>query len=640
MQIDGLKYTSKDKEEDKKRSKDSLKIYLECLKPSYKYCILAFFLMLLDATFELLIPYLSGLLIRQGIEGYGVLDANNNPQPLIVGNGLDQPAMSQVYLYAFLIIGLAIFAIIAQTLAMNVAAKVSSDYIERLRNTLFYKMEQFSFKNIEHFPVSKMTTMLSNDCNNIRFFILMCIRAGFKSPIMIAISFILIFAQNWMIGLITIPFTIGAFLFISIITIKTRPLFILNQQAIDNVNNNVEEDTQGIKEVKAFCNEEHMTDKFKLANKNLTDISFKAFSRLAISAGVTQFAINITIALIQLFGGFEMIFTSLNNSPIFLMFNNGTKFDAGELSMLSNFTASLTMAFSFLSMLVQFFGRAQASKERLDKVFDEKIDISYDPKPKTNDFDPDHLKDGHITFKNVSFTYVDDLNKLALDNISLDIKSGTKLGIIGGTGSGKSSLVNLIPRLYDTSLGEVDLSSHNIKDYSLNAIRNDIGVVLQNNILFTGTIKENIMWGKKDASDDEILQALDLAQAKDFTLGFKDGLDTLVSQGGNSVSGGQKQRLCIARALIKKPKILILDDSTSACDMETERKIKANIFTKLKDMTTIIIAQRISSVKDCDMILVLDNGKEVGRGTHDQLLKTCKIYREIDTIQKKGIKGE
>ena len=325
------------------------------------------------------------------------------------------------------------------------------------------------------------------------------------------------------------------------------------------------------------------------------------------------------------------------NTPLWLIFNNGNPFNAGELSMLSNFTAAMTMAFSFLSMLLQFYGRAEASKERIDRVLVEPIDISYSPKAKTEDFDPDHLANGDVSFKNACLTYVDDLSKLALDPISIDIPSGKVIGIVGGTGSGKSSFVNLIPRLYDASKGEVIIAGHNVKDYSVQALRNDIGVVLQQNLLFTGTIRSNILWGKPDATDEEIWRALEIAQAADFVRGFKEGLDTPVVQGGKSVSGGQKQRLCIARAIIKNPKILILDDSTSACDMETERKIKEGLFTKLKGTTIFIIAQRISSVKDADEIIVLDNGKEVGRGTHEELLNTCQIYQEIDAIQKKGV---
>lgn len=379
-----------------------------------------------------------------------------------------------------------------------------------------------------------------------------------------------------------------------------------------------------------------MDDKFAKANQDLTDVSFTAFSRMAIVSAITQLAISITIGLIQYFGGWDWMYTA-TNTPLWLIFNNGNSFNAGELSMLSNFTAAMTMAFSFLSMLLQFYGRAEASKERIDRVLVEPIDISYSPKAKTEDFDPDHLANGDVSFKNACLTYVDDLSKLALDPISIDIPSGKVIGIVGGTGSGKSSFVNLIPRLYDASKGEVIIAGHNVKDYSVQALRNDIGVVLQQNLLFTGTIRSNILWGKPDATDEEIWRALEIAQAADFVRGFKEGLDTPVVQGGKSVSGGQKQRLCIARAIIKNPKILILDDSTSACDMETERKIKEGLFTKLKGTTIFIIAQRISSVKDADEIIVLDNGKEVGRGTHEELLNTCQIYQEIDAIQKKGV---
>lgn len=612
-----LHYTKNDQAIDKKDSKATLPIYLECLKPSWKYVVLDFFVILLDAIFEIMIPYLCGLLIRQGL------------QPL---------NMNAVWLYGGLMIGMALLAILFQAIGMKLSAIISSDYIERLRNTIFWKAEQFSFSNIGHFPVSKMTTMLSNDCNNIRFFVLMLVRMGFKQTILVVACFVFIFSLNWAIGLITLPLSLIAFFVICLIILKTRPQFIMTQTALDNVNRNVEEDTEGIREVKAFCREEHMEKKFGRANEDLTEISYSAVSKMGMTSAITTLAINVTIGLIQYFGGFEILNTvDQTSNSIWMMMNYGQPFDAGELSMLSSFAAVLTVAFSFISMLVQFYGRAEASKERIDRVLSEEIDISYQPKPKTDDFDPDFLKDGHIFFDHVIFSYIKDPAKAAIGPVSIDIRSGETLGIIGGTGSGKSSFVNLIPRLYDTTAGTVSISGHNVKDYSVTALRNDIGVVLQNNILFTGTIRSNILWGKKDATDEEIWDALEIAQAAEFVRGFPEGLDTPVAQGGKSVSGGQKQRLCIARAVIKKPKILILDDSVSACDMDTARKIQEQFSTRLKDTTVLVIAQRIDSVQNCDRILVLDNGKPVGLGTHSDLLRNCPIYREIDAIQRKGV---
>ncbi len=632
-----LHYTKRDALIDKQDAKNTIKIYLECLKPSYKLVILDFLVILLDALFELMVPYLSGLLIRNGLEGYGNLSAEGLPQPIVYGEGLAQGAMTSVWLYGGLIIGCAVLAIIAQGIGMKLSAIISSDFAERLRNTIFWKVEQFSFSNISHFPVSKLTTMLSNDCNNIRFFLLMMVRMGFKQSLVAIFCFCFIFSLNWAIGLITLPISLLAFFIIMVIIKKTRPEFIMIQSALDSVNKNVEEDTEGIREVKAFCREPYMEQRFARSNENLTVITYSSVSKIGLSSAITTLAINVTVALIQYFGGFSMINTALDNTIWQIMNNGSALFDAGELSMLTSFTAVLTMAFSFLSVLFQHYGRAQASKERIDRVLCEKIDISYAPKEKTADFDPDSLKDGHVKFDNVLFSYVEDRNKAAIGPISLDVEQGKIIGIVGGTGSGKSSLVNLIPRLYDPLEGVVSISGHDVKDYSVRALRNDIGVVLQNNILFTGTIRSNICWGKKDATDEEIWEALEIAQAADFVRGFKEGLDTPVTQGGKSVSGGQKQRLCIARAVIKKPKILILDDSTSACDMETSRRINEQLATKLKDTTVFIIAQRIDSVKRCDQILVLDKGEMVGLGTREELLKTCPLYQEIDTIQAKGV---
>ena len=621
-----LHYTKADAALDRKDSKATFQIYLECLKPSWKYVLLDFFVILLDAVFEIMIPYLCGLLIRQGL------------QPLDPLLGFQQEAMNAVWLYGGLMIGMALFAIFFQSVGMKLSAIISSDYIERLRNTIFWKAEQFSFSNIGHFPVSKLTTMFSNDCNNIRFFVLMLVRMGFKQSILVIACYVFIFSLNWAIGLITLPISLLAFFIICVIIIRTKPQFIMTQSALDNVNRNVEEDTEGIREVKAFCREEHMDKKFGRANEDLTAISYSAVSKMGMTSAITTLAINVTIGIIQLFGGFEILNTvNQQENTIWMMMNYGQVFDAGELSMLSSFAAVLTVAFSFLSMLVQFYGRAEASKERIDRVLSEEIDISYRPKEKTENFDPDKLADGHIQFDHVVFSYLKDPSKAAVGPVSIDIQSGETLGIIGGTGSGKSSFVNLIPRLYDATLGTVRISGHDVKDYSVTALRNDIGVVLQNNVLFTGTIRSNILWGKKDATDEEIWDALDIAQASEFVRGFPQGLDTPVTQGGKSVSGGQKQRLCIARAVIKKPKILILDDSVSSCDMDTARKIQAQFSTKLKDTTVIVIAQRIDSVQNCDRILVLDNGKPVGLGTHADLLRDCPIYREIDAIQRKGV---
>lgn len=637
MKHNTMTYSEQDRALDKEDAKKTLPIYIECLKPSWRLIIVNFIVILLDAFFELMIPYLSGRLIQDGLEGYGALDALGNPTPIVIGGGFDQPALFYVWLYGGLMIGCALLAIACQLCGMKLSAVISSDYIERLRNTIFAKAEQFSFSNIGDFPVSKLTTMLSNDCNNIRFFILMFVRMGFKQSIVATLCFVFIFSLNWLIGIIALPMVAIAFLIIVVIIRKTKPQFILTQSAIDNVNHNVEEDTEGIREVKAFCREGHMQEKFEKANGELTDITFVSVWRLGLSGSITTLTINLVITVIQLLGGFSMLYTADPN-PLWTMFNNGNPlFDAGELSMLTSYAAVLTMSFSFLSMLVQFYSRAEASKERIDRVLCEEIDISYSPKPKTADFDPDHLSGGDVDFENLVFSYLKDPTKPAVGPINLHISAGEKIGIIGGTGSGKSSLVNLIPRLYDATSGQVKIGGHDVKDYSLNALREEIGVVLQNNVLFTGTIRSNIQWGKKDATDEEIFKALDVACASDFVKSFKDGLDTPVSQGGKSVSGGQKQRLCIARAVIKNPKILILDDSVSACDMDTSRRIQEKLSSSLKGTTVFMIAQRVDSIKRCDKILVLDNGKLISFGTHDQLMQGCPLYRDIAEIQAKGV---
>ncbi len=634
---EALSYSKKDAAIDKEDRKKTLPIYLACLKPSWKYIVIYVLIILLDVAMEIMIPFMSGLLIRYGVEGYGALTPSGAPQPLIVGGGIDQPAMSSVWFFGGLMVGCAFLAILFQTVGMKMCAILSSDFVERLRNTIFGKAEELSFSNIAKFPVSKLTTMLSNDCNNIRFFVLMFIRMGAKQGFMILFCFAFIFSLNWFIGAITVPLTILAFGIIMLIIKKTRPEFIMTQTAIDYLNRDVEEDTEGVREVKAFCREGYMDEKFAEANENLTYVTYSSVSKMGLSSAITTFSINVTIGLIQLFGGFSMINTA-NGNALWQFFNNGNPlFDAGELSMLTSFAALLTMAFSYMTMLFQYYGRAEASKERIDRLLSEKIDILYDPKEPREGFDPDALSSGEVEFDDVLFSYVGDPKKPALGPLSFKIEEGTTVGIVGGTGSGKSSLVNLIPRLYDPTAGTVKIGGHDVKDYSLKALRDDIGVVLQNNVLFTGTIRSNVQWGKKGASDAEIYEALDIAQASDFVNSFPDKLSTHITQGGRSVSGGQKQRLCIARAVIKKPKILILDDSTSACDTDTSSRIHAQLRNHLKGTTVFLIAQRIDSVRDCDVIFVLDNGALVGKGTHEELLKDCKIYREIEEIQRKGV---
>ena len=634
---EALSYSKEDASIDKEDRRKTLPIYLACLKPSWKYIVIYLFIILVDVALEIMIPFMSGLLIRYGIEGYGALTPSGAPQPLIVGGGIDQPAMASVWLYGGIMVACAFCAIFFQTFGMKMVAILSSDFVERLRNTIFGKAEELSFSNIAKFPVSKLTTMLSNDCNNIRFFVLMFIRMGAKQGFMILFCFAFIFSLNWFIGVITVPLTILSFAIIMVIIKKTRPEFIMTQTAIDYVNRDVEEDTDGVREVKAFCREGHMDEKFAEANENLTYVTYSSVSKMGLSSAITTFSINVTIGLIQLLGGFSMINTA-NGNELWQLFNNGNPlFDAGELSMLTSFAALLTLAFSYMTMLFQYYGRAEASKERIDRLLSEKIDILYNPKEREEGFDPDSLSSGEVEFDNVLFSYVGDPKKPALGPISFKIAEGTTVGIVGGTGSGKSSLVNLIPRLFDPTEGTVKVGGHDVKDYSLKALRNDIGVVLQNNLLFTGTIRSNIQWGKKGASDAEIYEALDVAQASDFVNSFADKLSTPVTQGGRSVSGGQKQRLCIARAVIKKPKILILDDSTSACDTDTSARIHSQLRNKLKGTTVFLIAQRIDSVKDCDIIFVLDNGALVGKGTHEELIKNCKIYQEIEEIQRKGV---
>ena len=512
-------------------------------------------------------------------------------------------------------VGLAIIGLCGGIMTMRASSIVSQKFSYRLRRDLFKTTSRFSFKNIDQFSTASLTTRMTNDVTMLQNTVLMCLRMLIRTPSLLIVSAVLAFSINAKLSvmlLVLLPIVVVVVFFV----LKFGfPMFQKMQKRIDNVNRVVQENLIGIRVVKAFVREDEEKKKFHTASDELAAQGAKAAGLIVTVMPLMMFLLNVVIVYVYAKGA--------NDAANGLM-------DVGEISVLASYIIQMLMNIVMLSMFLLQFTRAKACGDRIVEVLDTKIDI-VDPE---NPYIPENPK-GKIEFKNVSFGYND--KDAVLENISFTAEAGSIIGIIGSTGCGKSSLVNLIPRLYDVTGGEVLIDGVDVRNYDIKALRELTGVVLQKNLLFSGTIKENIRWGKPDATDDEIIAACKAAQAHDFIMAQPDGYDTNLAQGGLNLSGGQKQRLCIARAMIKNPKILILDDSTSAVDTATEAKIRESFYTQLKDTTVIIIAQRISSVKDADKIIVLDDGRLNAIGKNDELLASNEIYQEIYNTQQKGV---
>ena len=495
------------------------------------------------------------------------------------------------------------------------AAKAGAGFAKNLRQSLFYKIQEFSFANIDKFSTASLVTRLTTDVNNVQMAYSMIIRMLIRAPLMLISALFMCFtisAKLTLVFLGVIPFLI---ICIVLIMSKAMPNFRNMFKRYDTVNRVVQENLTNIRTVKAFVREDFETEKFKNATSDLYDYSIKAEKLMILSSPIMQFAVYVTTLLVSWIGANLVV----NSSML-----------TGELMSMFTYIQQILTSLMMISMSVVMVSMAKTSGDRIIEVLDEEVDL----KNKNNPLK--EVKDGSVKFENVSFSYSKDSNNLVLENINIDIKSGQTVGIIGGTGSAKTSLIQLIPRLFDTTSGSVFVGGENVKDYDLDVLRENVSVVLQKNVLFSGTIKENLRWGNENATDEEIIQACKSAQADGFIQSFPDKYDTHIEQGGSNVSGGQKQRLCIARALLKKPKILILDDSTSAVDTATDAMIKKAFYNDIPDTTKIIIAQRISSVQDSDFIIVLNDGKINGIGTHEELIKSNSIYNEIYTSQMKG----
>ncbi len=571
-----------------------LKRLLKSIREFKTASILTPIFMCVEVFMEIAIPFLLSKLIDEGI-------ANNDTK--------------QITILGIMLVLSAGLSLVFGVLSGRFAAKASSGFAKNLREDIYNKIQDFSFFNIDKFSTSSLVTRLTTDVTNVQQAYMMIIRAAVRAPITIIFAIIMSFVIDTRIGIIYLVATpILGFLLIFIAN-YVRPIFkkVFNQ--IDHLNCVVQENVKAIRVVKSFVTEEKEIGKF---NK-ISDEIYQNFSRaekiLAFNSPIMQITIYTCLTLISYFGARFIVIGTLTT---------------GELTSLFSYIMQMLSSLMLLSMVFVMITMAWESGQRIVEVLEEEPDLKNKENPIYE------VKNGKIEFKNVGFSYVKDKKKEILKKINLTINSGETVGIIGGTGDGKSSLVNLIPRLYDVTSGEVKVGGINVKDYDLKTLRDQVSMVLQKNELFSGTIKDNIRWGNLQATDEEIVEVCKLAQADEFITGFPDGYDTMIEQGGANVSGGQKQRLCIARALLKKPKILILDDSTSAVDTKTDSLIRKAFSEKIPNTTKIIIAQRISSVQDADKIIVMSNGRIQAIGKHEELLRNNKIYKEIYTSQTKG----
>ena len=536
--------------------------------------------------------------------------------PLIMANlidfGINTGDMGYVIKTGIILIIFCMASLFCGVMSGKYAASASAGFAANLRQDMYYKVQDYSFKNIDKFSTASIVTRLTTDVTNIQMAFMMVIRIAVRSPIMLISAFFAVLSINKKIALIYL--IVIPILGIGLYFIMTRahPIFKRVFKKYDKLNAIVQENLMGIRVVKSFVREDHEIEKFDASSKDIYNDFTKVEKLLAFNNPLMQFCV-FTCILVSSWLGAKLIV--------------GGEMMTGNLVSIMTYTMQMLMSLMILSMVFVMITMSKTAAERVCEILNEVPDI------KDNE---NTVKDGSISFKNVNFSYTDNVDKLSLKNFNLDIKSGETIGIIGGTGSSKSTFVQLIPRLYDVTEGSVEVGGIDVRNYDLEALRNDVAFVLQKNTLFSGTIKENLRWGNESASDEEIIKVCKLACADEFIEQFPDKYDTYIEQGGTNVSGGQKQRLCIARALLKKPKILILDDSTSAVDTATDAKIRKAFKEEIPNTTKLIIAQRISSVQESDKIIVLNNGKIESIGTHEELLKSSPIYKEVYESQTKG----
>ncbi|MDR0948458.1 MAG: ABC transporter ATP-binding protein/permease [Lachnospiraceae bacterium] len=566
-----------------------MKRYWKYIKPYLPYFIIGPIMMIIEVLGEVLLPKMMANIANNGVAAGDI--------PYIIQTGAQM-------------IGLALCMLLGGVGGAYFGSKASVNFAADLRADVFAKVQQFSFSNIDHFSTGSLVTRLTNDVTQMQNLVMMSLRIMLRAPGMLIGAIIMAFLMNAQLA--TVLLIVMPILIVVIILVMRAafPRFQRMQQKLDHLNSTVQEALTNVRVIKSFVREDFEKDRFGQANEDLKDNALKAFRVVIMNMPLMMLAMNGTTLAIVWFGGNQI----LDNTMAI-----------GDLSAFITYIVQVLMSLMMVAFVLLQVSRALASSKRIREVLDTIVDID-----DTNATQKDQIvTKGEIEFRDVSFRYYKDTQEWVLDHISLRIEPGSTVGIIGSTGCGKTSLVQMIPRLYDVDQGEVLVDGVNVKDYSLNHLRDRVGMVLQKNVLFSGTIQENLEWGKEDATLEEIREEARKAQADPFIVSFTNGYDTELGQGGVNVSGGQKQRLCIARALLKNPKILILDDSTSAVDTATEAKIREELATSFAKTTTIVIAQRISSVIDADKIVVMDEGKIVGEGQHDQLLKTCETYQEI-----------
>lgn len=571
-----------------------IKTLLQQVKEYKRDSILTPVFTALEVLMEILIPFVTAAIIDKGIEAGDI---------------------HQIYLYGGIMITLAFLSLLFGFLAGKFAASASSGFACNLRQGMYENIQRFSFSNIDKYSTAGLVTRMTTDVTNLQNAYQMTLRIAVRAPLMFLCSMFMCFFINVKLSLIFLIAVVILAAILILIMSKTTKIFSQVFRKYDDLNASVQENVSAIRVVKAFVREDHENRKFTRATENLYRLFVRAEGILALNNPIMMLIIYGCIITLSWFGAHYIVGGSLTT---------------GELTSMFSYVMSMMMSLMMLSMVFVMITMSAASGRRIAEVLKEQPDLK----------NPEHaltqIPDGTIDFDHVSFSYKHGSGEETLHDIDLHIKSGETIGIIGGTGCGKSSLVNLISRLYDVDEGSVLVGGYDVRDYDMEALRNQVSVVLQKNVLFSGTILDNLRWGNEHATEEECIEACRQACADDFIASFPDGYNTWIEQGGTNVSGGQKQRLCIARALLKKPKVLILDDSTSAVDTATDAKIRQSFATSIPGTTKLIIAQRISSVQDADRILVLDGGRINGLGTHEELLKNNKIYREIYDTQMKG----
>lgn len=582
----------------------------EYKKPS----ILTFIFITLEAVIECIIPFITAELINRIERG---------------------AAMAEILKTGVVLIAMAMVSLACGGIAGITCAKASSGFAKNLRHDLFYKIQTYSFENIDKFSTSSLVTRMTTDIGNVQMSYMMIIRTAIRAPLMMIFSIVMAYIMGGALAslfVIVIPLlVIGLF----IISKKAMPAFRSVFRKYDRLNESIEENVRGMRVVKGFAREDYEKKKFGIAAGDICHDFTRAERIVALNSPLMQLCVYFNMAFILIIGSKLVITTA------------GIDLGVGQMSSMLTYGFQILMQLMMLSMIYVILTMSSESMKRITEVLNEKPALTNPEAGEKTSEDGSSISlpvmsvaDGSVDFDSVSFKYSAEAKKYALSDIDLHIKSGMTVGILGVTGSSKSTLVQLIPRLYDTTVGSVKVGGVDVRDYDLKTLRDSVAFVLQKNLLFSGTINENLRWGNENATDEEIIEACRLAQADDFVRSFPDGYNTKIEQGGTNVSGGQKQRLCIARALLKKPKILILDDSTSAVDTKTDALIRAGLRKFIPETTKIIIAQRIASVEDADLILVMENGKIAARGTHDELMKTSDSYRETYLQQTKGGEGD